>query len=236
MSSATQTSPSSTPNMPTPWVIYRTLVGVGMLCALFIVSVFELTGPSIEQNRAAAIKKAIYTVLPGAISKQIYQMNHHSEFALYNAKDNTADFVYAGFDEQQQLVGVAILTQGRGYQDRIRIMYGYAPDKQRIIGLVVLESRETPGLGDKIETDASFVSNFKDLDVRIDENMNALLNDLVLVKSGQKKHAWQIDGITGATISSQAITDMLRTSSNKWLPLIQQNRDVFVQQEVEQNE
>ena len=46
-----------------------------------------------------------------------------------------------------------------GYQDVIRILlYGYSPEHQAIVGMRVLESRETPGLGDKIEKDPAFLA------------------------------------------------------------------------------
>jgi len=34
------------------WPLYRAMVGVGLLCGLLIVTVFQLTGPVIARNRA----------------------------------------------------------------------------------------------------------------------------------------------------------------------------------------
>jgi len=47
------------------------------------------------------------------------------------------------------------------------------------------------------------------------------------VKPGEKEHAWQVDGITGATISSQAIAGILRESSSSWVPRIRAGLDDF---------
>ncbi|HID07807.1 MAG TPA: FMN-binding protein, partial [Armatimonadetes bacterium] len=64
---------------------------------------------------------------------------------------------------------------------------------------------ETPGLGDKIITDKKFQKNFEALDAKLNKNGTALANAIVTVKAGSKKHDWQIDAISGATISSRAI-------------------------------
>ena len=48
-----------------------------------------------------------------------------------------------------------------GYQDVIRVLYGYSFDTEAIIGIRVLESKETPGLGDKIETDPDFLGQLE---------------------------------------------------------------------------
>ena len=45
-----------------------------------------------------------------------------------------------------------------GYQDTIRVIYAYSFADRAIVGMQVLESKETPGLGDKIEIDADFVA------------------------------------------------------------------------------
>lgn len=200
----------ATDKRPTPepaWWVYRALVGVGVVCALLIVSVFLLTRASIEHNRAEALERAVFAVLPG--------IQYQKAVVIADA------VIHAGYDAEQRLVGVAIEAQGMGYQDRLRLLYGYDPKRQLIVGMQVLESKETPGLGDKIETDDRFLANFEALDVRLSTETGSLKNPLVAVKRGQKNAAWQIEGITGATVSSQAIARILARSSQRWLPLVQ---------------
>ncbi|NNF22841.1 MAG: FMN-binding protein, partial [Saprospiraceae bacterium] len=131
--------------------------------------------------------------------------------------------IYAGFDDNDKLVGYAIEASGIGFADIIRILYGYDPHKQEVIGFYVLESKETPGLGDKIEKDDVFLANFKDLDVSLKSDLSGPNNKVVTVKSGAKKNKWELDGITGATISSRAIGDIIGTSTEMWLPVIYPN-------------
>lgn len=211
------------------WPMYRALVGVGTLCGLLIVSVFVVTLPIIERNQAEALQRAVLQVLPGAVSKQSFALDAAGRFRAVRSGDSPAQTVHAGYDGEGSLVGVAIQGEGMGYQDVIRILYGYAPQPQQIIGMQVLASKETPGLGDKIEKDPGFLSNFLALDVSLAEGGVSIANPLQAVKQGEKTQPWQIDGITGATISSKAIAGILAQGSQYWMPLIHAQRGFFEQ-------
>ncbi|MCG8421321.1 MAG: FMN-binding protein [Proteobacteria bacterium] len=221
-----------------PWLMYRALVGIGLLCGLLIATVYRVTLPVIEANKAEALERAVFRVLPAARSSVSFAMDADGRFAQLDRgsrrnsghkADGAASgnrLVYAGYDEQGQLVGLAIEAEGMGYQDLIRILYGYSFDDRAIIGMRVLESRETPGLGDKIEKDATFLANFERLDVSLD-NDGAIAHPIEAVKRGEKVSPWQVDAITGATISSHAIADILRRSSIFWIPRVVGRRADF---------
>jgi electron transport complex protein RnfG len=114
-----------------------------------------------------------------------------------------------------------------GYQDVIGVIYGYSFAEEAIIGMQVLESKETPGLGDKIETDPAFLQNFERLDVSLVDDLSEVANPIVPVKHGEKTHPWEVDGITGATISSVAIAKILDASAQYWIPRIRSNLGDF---------
>ena len=76
--------------------------------------------------------------------------------------------------------------------------------EQAVVGIRVLESRETPGLGDRIETDPDFLANFERLDVSLDADGARPLHPIEAVKQGQKEHAWQVDGWWWAEMYVQA--------------------------------
>jgi len=102
----------------------------------------------------------------------------------------------------------------------IGLIYGYSFAEDAIIGIQVLESKETPGLGDKIEVDPEFLANFERLDVSLRDDNSELANPIVPVKHGEKSSPWEVDGITGATISSVAIARILNESAQYWVPRI----------------
>jgi electron transport complex protein RnfG len=212
---------------PNSWHMLRTMGGVGILCALLIVFTFQTTLPTIKKNKAEALERAVFNVLPGAETKQTFKMNADNTFEPFAGEAKGEKLVYAGYDAQNQLVGIALEAQGQGFQDAIHIIYGFSPEKQAVAGMQVLETKETPGLGDKIEKDPAFLSNFNALDVSLAENNTALKNPIEFVKKNKKKHPWQIEGITGATVSSKAIAKILHQSTEEWVPLLMSGLNQF---------
>jgi len=211
--------------------MYRAMVGVGVFCGLLIVSVFQVTRPIIEHNKAEALKKAIFHVLPDASTSGTYRLNDAGGFEVLEGEGVGEQLVYAGYDEKQELVGLAVQAQGMGYQDVIGLIYGYSFAEDAIVGVQVLESKETPGLGDKIETDPAFLENFERLDVSLVDDLSEMANPIVPVKHGAKTNPWEVDGITGATISSVAIAEILNRSAQYWTPRIRNHLDDFRREE-----
>ncbi len=218
---------ASPPAPPSIWHMYRAMVGVGVFCGLLIVSVFQVTLPRIERNKAEALQEAIFHVLPNASTSTTYYFDEADGFKLLEGDDVGEQLVYAGYNDAEQLVGLAVEAQGMGYQDVIALIYGYSFTEQAIIGIQVLESKETPGLGDKIETDPAFLENFNSLDVSVRGDGSTLANAIVPVKHGAKTKPWEVDSITGATISSVAIADLLDRSAQYWVPRIRRNLGDF---------
>jgi len=212
---------ASRPAPPSTWHMYRAMVGVGVFCGLLIVTAFQLTQPIIERNKAEALQEAIFHVLPNTSTSRTYRLDKAGDFKLLEGKAHGEQLVYAGYDDREELVGLAVEAQGMGYQDVIGLIYGYSFAEEAIIGIQVLESKETPGLGDKIETDPGFLDNFEALDVSLRDDLSELANPVVPVKHGEKTHPWEVDGITGATISSVAIAKILNQSAQYWVPRIQ---------------
>lgn len=212
------------PQAPSTWHMYRAMVGVGVLCGLLIVTVFELTRPVIERNKAEALQRAIFHVLPDADTSTTFRFDEERGRFEPAAGGSTEGPVvhagYAGRGDDRRLVGLAVEASGMGYQDVIGVLYGYSFAEEAVIGLRVLESKETPGLGDKIETDGQFLENFRRLDVSLTDDGSDVAHPIEPVKPGQKEHPWQVDAITGATISSHAIADILKRSTSYWIPRI----------------
>jgi electron transport complex protein RnfG len=207
--------------------MFRAMVGIGLLCGALIVTVYRATGPRIERNKAEALQRAIFMVLPEARSSVTFVYDEAAGFRAPEEDGSKLPRVHAGYDEQQRLVGLAVEAGGMGYQDVIRLLYGYSFSREAIVGIRVLESKETPGLGDKIETDPGFLRNFEKLDVTLAADGAQLAHAIEAVKQGKKEHPWQVDGITGATISSQAIADILDRSATLWVPRIRRHLDDF---------
>ncbi|MGM0593648.1 MAG: RnfABCDGE type electron transport complex subunit G [Pseudomonadota bacterium] len=201
------------------FAMIRTLGLIALIAGLLVVLVFEWTKPAIEANKKAMIERAIFQVIPGATQRRDFVVSKQGVVPAEEASGEGYT-VYAGYDESGELVGIAAEGAAQGYADVIRLLYGYSPACQCVTGMSVLKLAETPGLGDKIITDEDFVANFDALDARLNAEMSALANAIVTVKSGSKKNPWEIDAISGATISSQAVGKAINDSTQTLLPLI----------------
>ena len=207
------------------WSMYRAIVGIGVLCALVIVGVYHATAERIGNNQQAFLDAAIAEVLPAATSTIAVTADQNGHL---DRTPETLDLpVFYGYDMENKLAGAVITAQGMGYQDTIRVLYAYSFELSAITGFKVLDSKETPGLGDRIEKEPHFIANFTRLDARLRADGKALLHDIAVVKQGEKSAAWEIDGITGATITSEAIGKILNDSAALWVPVLEQNAASF---------
>jgi electron transport complex protein RnfG len=179
------------------------LTVAGALSGLAVVGAYRATLPAITANQAAALERAVFQVLPGATAMTPLAWR---DGELAREPRAGEPVVYAGRAEGGALVGYAIAASGPGFADTIRILYGLDPTRRRIVGMAVLESRETPGLGDRIFKDAKFVAEFADL---------AIDPQVELVK-GHGEAPNQVDAITGATISSRAVVRILTAGNAEW--------------------
>jgi len=207
------------------WSMYRAIVGIGAFCALLIVTVYQATAERIADNKARFLSKAVAQVLPA--SRSTIEVNLDANGTLVAATEPADVPVFLGYNEQGELVGAVITAQGMGYQDNITVLFSYSFDLEAIVGFKVLESKETPGLGDKVEIEPHFLANFEALDARLNEDGKSLANTIVTVKEGEKTEPWQLDGITGATITSDAIGAILNRGSSDWLPALERDAREF---------
>jgi electron transport complex protein RnfG len=213
------------PERTSAWSMYRSIVGIGAFCALLIVTVFQATEGRIADNKARFLSKAVAQVLPAARSTVEVALDSDGALVAATAPANLP--VFLGYGENGELVGAVITAQAMGYADNITVLYSYSFDLEAIVGFKVLESKETPGLGDKVEIEPHFLANFDALDARLNDDGTALVNAIVTVKQGEKTEPWQLDGITGATITSDAIGVILNQGSAYWLPALERDARDF---------
>ena len=183
-----------------------TLAIAGLISGIAIIGIYESTLPTITANKARELREAVFKVLPGVTRMQALA---HRDGQLVVGAEPAKDepVIYGGYDDDGSFVGYAMPGAGPGFQDTIALLYGYQPGKKLVVGMEVLESRETPGLGDKIYKDMDFVDEFSAL---------AVEPEIVAVKKGTKTADNQVDAITGATISSKAIVRIINETHADW--------------------
>ena len=105
--------------------------------------------------------------------------------------------VYGAYDADGNLVGVVITTESSGYGGKIEVMTGIKASGE-VSGVNILSMEETPGLGAKGKEDG-FLRQYKGFDKP----------DLAVSKDGG-----EINALSGATITSRAITKAVNEAIN----------------------
>jgi electron transport complex protein RnfG len=194
--------------------LLRTLASAGAMAGLLIVVVWGWASPIIAHNKALALQAAIQEVLkqPDRCDT-LYVVRGALSVTPPSGTDlKTVERVYLGYGPDGRRVGFAVVAGEPGFQDVVRLIFGYDAATHQLIGMKVLESKETPGLGDKIEKDSSFVGQFR-----------TALAPLVGVKPERRQPGdrHQVDMITGATISSRAVIRIINNALARLGPMLE---------------
>ncbi|MEE9132834.1 MAG: hypothetical protein V3U13_04670, partial [Gemmatimonadota bacterium] len=144
------------------WRLLVTLGTAGALAGLLIVFVYQATQPRIQAYKAMMLRLAVSEVLK---APDHWDTLYVSEGGLTSTPPAEADvrnleMVFLGYREDGSRVGFAITGGEAGFQDIIELIFGYDPETRTVLGMKILSSKETPGLGDKIEKDSAFVAEF----------------------------------------------------------------------------
>jgi electron transport complex protein RnfG len=218
-------TPPAPPASPAAGMI-RILGLVSAVCGLIIVGAYQGTYDAVAANKRIATERAVFKVIPAAKSiAEFVALPGGGIEAKVGAGDTAAGGVkfFAAYDAAGKLAGIAAEGGAKGYADTVRIMFGYSPECQCVIGIGVVSMRETPGIGDKVLTDKAFLANFSALDAKLKADLSALANEVRAVKHGSKTSPWQIDAIAGATITSRAVGKAINDSAQALLPRLVPN-------------
>ena len=215
------------PTAPQPpgWRMVRLLGAVSLICGILIVGTNLLTANRIRHNQETIMRDSVAELLPGIQKQIVYGIQPSGELKILAGLEEGGPRLFAGYDGSGKLLGVVIESSARGYADLIQAMYSYSPEKQAITGFKVVDMRETPGLGDRVRSDPDFLKNFQNLDATVipDNGDGKPANPVKVVKHGSKKNAWEIDAISGATISSRAVGKLIGTSVEDVIPVVRKN-------------
>ena len=184
---------------------------INMVLTLFVVAlvastalgyVFELTKEPIRIAKENKVKEAIKAVVPEFDTLG-------TPYKLLPAEGKDSLEFFPAYDSEWNLKGTAIKSYTyNGFSGFISVMVGITPDGA-ISNYSILEHKETPGLGTKMEP------WFKDTDKpgRCVIGKKPGINKLTVSKDGG-----EVDAITAATISSRAFLDAVNRAA-KTLPI-----------------
>ncbi|MDZ7699831.1 MAG: RnfABCDGE type electron transport complex subunit G [Deltaproteobacteria bacterium] len=170
-------------------VIFSSLSG-GVLAAIQ-----NATKDRIEYQQLKFVKgPAINEILKGSTNNPITD-----RFKVTDNGEETTVFVGV-FDGKPNVV--ALESFGKGFGGDIGVVVGVNIDTDEIVGVEVTTHSETPGVGSRAKTDASFTEQFEGLPVQ----------DPFKVKAD----GGQIDALSGATISSRGVCGAVGKTSARY--------------------
>lgn len=200
--------------------MFIVLIVVGAVSGLVLAATEKLTQPLIQQHKKEQLQESIFEVIPEATT---YEEISSGEFRMFK-----------GLNDKQEPVGYAFIAEGPGFQGTIRMIVGIDEDLDPLLGMEVLEQVETPGLGAKIAEETpkeDFSEQFADLEpawgdatttsspqrpeATEDEQQEAeswTPQFITYVKNATPDDPNEVQAITGATISSAAVVQIINQS------------------------
>jgi len=166
------------------------VLGVICLTATLVLAVtYHITKPKIDEQMRLEERKALEAILPEA------------DTFTEKSVDGIGYFEALKGD---RLVGYCVRVTANGYGSFIRMVVGVKPDGV-IEGVEIIENQETPGLGAKID------------EQKPGEKRSRFLRQFEGKPAQSVEVKKNIDAITGATISSKAVTDAVREKVTEFL-------------------
>ena len=176
------------------WLLITASFAFGMLLAVTNAA----WQPRIIQNELDKFNDLAGALLTEAVSFEVAAEG--IEIKLAKGKKVNVD-IKKGISADGSCLGWAFVCQGPGFADKIRLVLAVDSGFEKLAGFGVLTSNETPGFGDKIKDDY-FRSQFA----------GAPVEALTLSRTGDHKRIdSEIVAISGATVSSEAVIEILNT-------------------------
>lgn len=173
----------------------------GLITSLFVGLVYVVTKPVIIEAKEQARQEKLYLLAApllanGRIASPVQRELPDDAPASFENPLSITPIV----TDVEQLGVVLPITAVQGYSGPIQLLLAL-DQQQRIVGVRAIEHRETPGLGDQIETRKSdWMLAFNGL--RYD--------DLAPDDWAVQNDGGQFDSFTGATITPRAVVDALK--------------------------
>lgn len=173
----------------------RTLLAFTIVCTAILAGSYLLTRDTIEQGRQQEQQRLIAQTLPAgsfdnALARDWQELTGEDAAMLGQPAGSR---VYIARQAGKPVALVFETVAANGYAGRIRLLVGVLADG-RVSGVRVVEHRETPGLGDYIDSEKSlWAAQF--IDKTISNRWQV------------KKDGGDFDYMAGATVSARAVVN-----------------------------
>jgi electron transport complex protein RnfG len=179
-----------------------TLAAIAAICTSLVALTYQATDDRITANEKAFLEQSLAPALAGipfegsiVDSRLVLEPPHELP-----GRDDA--FIYRAWSGGQPAAALFAVTAPDGYSGPIRLLVGVAYDGS-VTGVRILEHRETPGLGDRIDaTKSNWVFQFD----------GRSLGDPPAGDWALETDGGAFDQLTGASVTPRAVIRAIRTT------------------------
>jgi len=177
-----------------------TLAVIAAICTALVAATYQLTEERIIANEKALLEQALQPALSGLFYEGGVSESRLVISPPHDLPGNDKALIFRLYAENKPVAALFAVTARDGFSGAIRVLIGVEFDGT-ITGVRILQHRETPGLGDKIEPERSdWIFQF---DGRSMSNPGAtgwaIRND-----------GGDFDQLTGASVTPRAVITAIR--------------------------
>jgi Na+-transporting NADH:ubiquinone oxidoreductase subunit C len=137
-------------------------------------------------------------------------------FLDLDVKGDSVFYYIASAKETNQKVGYVLTATKSGYSVNVKTVVGLTADF-KIKKIKVIDQTETPGLGAEIKDNKEWKNQFVGKSIY---DAAGEYTGIGVIKGGAKEPTWQVDGISGATITADGVGEMLTRGLNYYAPVL----------------
>ena len=185
------------------------LIVASFFFGLLIAVTNAALSPKIEQNRTDKLYRQTgellkrFNAMSDANLPKAEQFEEFAEVEITSSRGRkqVVVVVRALSADGETVVGWSFNASGSGFADKIELVVAVDKDFEKLAGFDVLARNETPGFGDQIKED-----------YLREQFVGAPAGELKFVTTGDVREIdSEIVGITGATISSEAVVEIINS-------------------------
>ena len=181
-----------------------TLAVIAAICTALVALTFQATRERIAANEKALLEQSLQPALAGTFYDSGVSESRLVLPSPHGLPGNEPAVVYRVFAAGEPVAALFAVTARDGFSGPIRILVGIDVDGT-VTGVRILRHRETPGLGDKIESARSdWVFQFD----------GRSMGDPVATGWAIEVDGGEFDQLTGASVTPRAIIKAIRDTLN----------------------
>ena len=177
-----------------------TLASIAAICTALVAFTYRLTDQRIAANEQAWLEQSLQPALSGLFFDSGVSESALTIPAPHELPGSEDAIIYRVYSGQSPVAALFVVSARDGYAGAIKMLVGVGMEGA-VTGVHVLAHRETPGLGDRIESDKS--DWVKQFDGRSLANPGS--DDWKI-----KRNGGEFDALTGASVTSRAVVKAVK--------------------------